>query len=118
MSRAGASCRAHARSRPLHRLARTHNTLYIDDQPEIQSRSAFFVLPVCIRPRPRSTNGRSDGMSMRVMLVTCVLASSAFAAVENHGTKLGWRYLKEGDYARAERIFEQVLNQDPKDMKA
>lgn len=57
-------------------------------------------------------------MSIRVMLVAMAVASSALAAVESQGTKLGWRYLKEGDYARAERIFEQVLNQDPKDMKA
>ncbi|MBI4864203.1 MAG: hypothetical protein HY815_28695 [Candidatus Riflebacteria bacterium] len=39
-------------------------------------------------------------------------------AVENPGTKAGWQYLKEGDYARAERVFEQVLAQDPQDMKA
>jgi tetratricopeptide (TPR) repeat protein len=60
-------------------------------------------------------------MSSRVLLsglALCAIAGAALAAVENHGTKLGIRYLKEGDYARAERIFEQVLNQDPKDMKA
>jgi tetratricopeptide (TPR) repeat protein len=59
-------------------------------------------------------------MSSRVLLVglALTLSSGAVAAVESQGTKLGWRYLKEGDYARAERIFEQVLNQDPKDQKA
>lgn len=59
-------------------------------------------------------------MSRRVLLVglALTLSSGAVAAVESQGTKLGWRYLKEGDYARAERIFEQVLNQDPKDQKA
>lgn len=60
-------------------------------------------------------------MSRRVWvtgLVMLCLSGAAVSAVENHGTSLGQRYLKEGDYARAERIFEQVLNQDPKDMKA
>lgn len=62
-------------------------------------------------------------MSRRVIVIgmACVclsLSGAAVSAVENHGTSLGQKYLKEGDYARAERIFEQVLNQDPKDMKA
>jgi hypothetical protein len=60
-------------------------------------------------------------MSRRVLLsgllIGC-LSGNVAAAVESQGTQQGWRALKEGDYARAERIFEQVLNQDPKDMKA
>jgi len=59
---------------------------------------------------------------MRTRMLIVALCSVAVAEVclagENPGTKSGWQYLKEGDYARAERVFEQVLNSDPHDLKA
>jgi tetratricopeptide (TPR) repeat protein len=54
-----------------------------------------------------------------LFLALCYLAVAGIcSASENPGTKAGWQYLRDGDYARAERVFEQVLNSDPHDLKA
>jgi hypothetical protein len=66
----------------------------------------------------RASGDRADVKSREPAADEAPAAEPPIRHTTNQGTKLGWQYLREGDYARAERIFQQVLDQDKFDMKA